>query len=253
MKQIRIYFTDKKALEKNIMQRWLKGIMAVGMLGAIYLLSLEGAMLTAKTGEGRKGVIVVDSGHGGIDPGVVGIGELEEKSVNLKIAKYLEKYLQKEGYEVVMTRNTDTGLYEEGSRNKKVQDMQNRCALIKEKKPLLTVSVHQNSYHDEAVCGPQVFYFTGSVEGERLAKCIQEELNLQLDVVRPRTEKANNTYYLLKRSEGTLNIVETGFLTNPREAELLNTKEYQKKCAKAICTGILKFLKTVEKDGTDVL
>ena len=114
---------------------------------------------------------------------------------------------------------------------------------------MLTVSIHQNSYGDEAVCGPQVFYYKDSVKGRELARCIQEELNTQLQVSSPRTEKANSTYYLLKRSEGTLNIVETGFLTNPREAELLNTKEYQKKCAKAICDGILKFLKTVEKDN----
>lgn len=126
--------------------------------------------------------------------------------------------------------------------------MQKRCALIKETKPLLTVSIHQNSYHDAAVCGPQVFYYETSPKGAELAKCIQEELNTRLEVERPRTEKANNTYYLLKRSEGILNIVETGFLTNPREAKLLNTKEYQKKCAQAICDGILKFLKTLEKD-----
>ena len=70
-----------------------------------------------------------------------------------------------------------------------------------------------------------------------------------MEVSKPRTEKPNQTYYLLKRSEGILNIVETGFLTNPREAELLGTEKYQKKCAKAICDGILNFLKTVEKDA----
>ena len=127
--------------------------------------------------------------------------------------------------------------------------MQNRCALIKETKPLLTVSIHQNSYPDQSVCGPQVFYYSGSVKGAQLAKCIQQELNTQLEAKRPRVEKANQTYYLLKRSEGILNIVETGFLTNPREAELLGTKKYQKKCAKAICDGILNFLKTVEKEA----
>ena len=228
-------------------KKWLKGIMALCMLCAVYLLAGEGAVLVGKTAGGSRGTIVIDSGHGGIDPGVVGIGKLEEKDVNLKIAGYLAEYLKKEGYETVMTRESDEGLYEEDSRNKKVQDMQNRCALIKETKPLLTVSIHQNSYPDQSVCGPQVFYYSGSVKGAQLAKCIQQELNTQLEAKRPRVEKANQTYYLLKRSEGILNIVETGFLTNPREAELLGTKKYQKKCAKAICDGILNFLKTVEK------
>ena len=233
--------------------RWARRCMALCMLLSIYLLSREGAILTAKMGTETKGRIIIDSGHGGIDPGVVGIGGLQEKEVNLEIARYLEKELKKEGYEVFLTRESDKGLYDEGSRNKKVQDMQNRCAMIQEKKPLLTVSIHQNSYQDQEVCGPQVFYYTHSVKGATLAKCIQEELNQQLQIENPRVEKANSTYYLLKRSEGILNIVETGFLTNPREAELLATKEYQQKCAKAICQGILKFLKTVEMNSENMV
>lgn len=228
---------------------WVKRGMALLLLLAVYLLSREGAMLVGKEGEASKGLIMVDSGHGGIDPGVVGIGNLQEKDVNLKIARELKKELEQEGYRVILTREEDKGLYDQDSRNKKVQDMQKRCAMIKEKKPLLTVSIHQNSYQDQDVCGPQVFYYTHSVKGAELARCIQEELNTQLEISRPRSEKANSTYYLLKRSEGILNIVETGFLTNPREAELLNTKEYQRRCAGAICDGILKFLKTVEKDN----
>ena len=233
--------------------RWARRCMALCMLLSIYLLSREGAILTAKMGTETKGIIIIDSGHGGIDPGVVGIGGLQEKEVNLEIARYLEKELKKEGYEVFLTRESDKGLYEEGSRNKKVQDMQNRCAMIQEKKPLLTVSIHQNSYEDQEVCGPQVFYYTHSVKGATLAKCIQEELNQQLQIENPRVEKANSTYYLLKRSEGILNIVETGFLTNPREAELLATKKYQQKCAKAICQGILKFLRTVDINSENMV
>ena len=178
---------------------------------------------------------------------------MKEKDINLKIAKELAKALEKKGYKTVLIRKDDNGLYDAESKNKKVQDMQKRCAMIKEEKPLLTVSIHQNSYQDEAVCGPQVFYYKDSLEGANLAKYIQEELNTQLYVERPRTEKANSTYYLLKRSEGVLNIVETGFLTNKKEAELLQTKEYQKKCAKAICDGILKFLKTVEINKSNVV
>lgn len=234
-------------------KRWLKGIMGIMMLLAVYLLSREGAVLTVgNTGE-KKGRIVIDSGHGGIDPGVVGVGNVLEKDINLMIAGYLAEYLEAEGYETVMTRTEDKGLYEEDSENKKVQDMQNRCALIKETDPLLTVSIHQNSYQEESVCGPQVFYYTSSAEGKALAEAVQEELNQQLEVEREKSAKGNSTYYLLKRSEGTLVIVETGFLTNPREAELLATREYQKKCARAVCDGILKFLKTVEKNRSNVI
>lgn len=104
--------------------------MAAGMLLAIYLLSREGAVMAAKEQVGSA-VIVIDSGHGGIDPGVVGIDGLEEKGINLKIAGYLGWYLEKEGFRVVFTREDDRGLYEEDSPNKKNQDLRNRCALIR--------------------------------------------------------------------------------------------------------------------------
>ena len=220
--------------------------MAVLLLASAFLLSREGARLVSKEAEGKKGVIVVDAGHGGMDPGVVGIKKLEEKEINLKISKKLQKLLEKEGYQVIMTRSEDGGLYDADSRNKKVQDMQKRCELIREKKPLLTVSIHQNSYPDEAVCGPQVFYFTHSAEGGKLAKCIQDAMNSQLDVSRPRVEKANSTYYLLKRSEGILNIVDCGFLSNTKEAGLLETDEYQDKVAEAVRDGILTYLGDAE-------
>lgn len=73
----------------------MTGMMLVFLLCAVYLLSKEGAILTENEANSIKGVIVIDSGHGGNDPGVVGIGNLEEKGVNLKIAKYLAKDLQK--------------------------------------------------------------------------------------------------------------------------------------------------------------
>lgn len=234
-------------------KRWIKRIMAAGMLLAIYLLSKEGAVLAGQEQPQDSMVILIDSGHGGIDPGVVGIDGLEEKGINLKIAGYLGEYLEAEGFQVVFTREDDRGLYEDGSSNKKNQDLQNRCALIKEITPFVTVSIHQNSYQDQNVCGPQVFYYTDSEEGKKLAECIQEVLNEDLEIQRPRVAKANDSYYLLKKSEGVVNIVETGFLTNPKEAELLQTEEYQKKCARAISKGVLKFLKIVEKEGEDVV
>ena len=134
-----------------------------------------------------------------------------------------------------MTREEDKGLYEKDSRNQKAQDMQCRIAMIKKYRPVLCISVHQNSYQDSSVCGPQVFYYEDSVRGKNLAEFIQEELNLGL--------KVNKTYYLLKRSESVLNIVECGFLTNPEEAGLLCKEEYQNKIVEAIVKGIEQYLK----------
>ena len=213
--------------------------MGVLLLVCFLALSREAASVA---GQAKQEVIVVDVGHGGTDPGMIGVDGLEEKGVNLAIAKKLKVLLEKENYQVVMTREEDQGLYEEGTTNQKVQDMQNRCALIAEKKPVVSVSIHQNSYSDSQVKGPQVFFYEHSQEGKELATCIQEQMNRQLDVERPRQIKGNTTYYLLKRSEGILNIVECGFLTNPQEAQKLQTEEYQQKVAEAIKDGILEFL-----------
>lgn len=213
--------------------------MGVLLLVCFLALSREAASVA---GQAKQEVILVDAGHGGTDPGMIGVDGLEEKGVNLAIAKKLKVLLEKENYQVVMTREEDQGLYEEGTTNQKVQDMQNRCALIAEKKPVVSVSIHQNSYSDSQVKGPQVFFYEHSQEGKELATCIQEQMNRQLGVERPRQIKGNTTYYLLKRSEGILNIVECGFLTNPQEAQKLQTEEYQQKVAEAIKDGILEFL-----------
>lgn len=193
--------------------------------------------------EMKKNVIVLDPGHGGSDPGMIGIDGLEEKGINLSVSLLLKEKLEERGYTVVLTRETDKGLYDESAQNKKAQDMQRRIALIDETAPVLTVSIHQNSYHDPSVKGPQVFYYETSGEGKELAADLQESLNTLPEVERPREIKGNTTYYLLKRSKGILVIAECGFLTNPQEAELLQKEEYQKKVADALADGIEKYLK----------
>lgn len=106
----------------------------------------------------RTLTIVVDAGHGGIDPGKVGINNALEKDINLAIALKLQRNLEQSGVNVVMTRTDDSGLYEEGDSNKKVRDMKKRLSIIEEANPALTVSIHQNSNPDASVSGVQVFY-----------------------------------------------------------------------------------------------
>lgn len=112
---------------------------------------------------------------------------------------------------------------------------------------MLSVSIHQNSYSDPQVKGPQVFYYADSENGRNLALAIQEELNRQLSVARPREAKGNRTYYLLKRSPSVINIVECGFLTNPEEAQLLKKEEYQTKIAMSVADGIDTYLASQEE------
>ena len=217
-------------MKKHIMEL----LMGCLLLVCFYYLSREAAAVSVELNQ--KKVIVVDCGHGGMDPGMIGIDGVKEKDFNL----------EEKDFQVVMTREADEGLYEADARNKKAQDMQKRILLIQEVKPVLTVSIHQNSYEDPGVKGPQVFYYRDSAQGEALAKLLQAKLNEYLKVECPREAKGNTTYYLLKRSPGILNIVECGFLTNPDEAGKLSQEEYQKKVAEAVADGVAEYINGME-------
>ena len=104
--------------------------------------------------------------------------------------------------------------------------------------PQAAVSIHQNSYQDAQIHGAQVFYYSHSEEGKRMAEVMQKAL-LKADEENTRQAKANDTYYLLKRTEVPTIIVECGFLSNPEEAAKLVTPKYQEKLAEAIAEGIL--------------
>ena len=222
--------------------------MAIILLAVAAVIPHKEALIMAE-GAGKtvnKNCIVIDAGHGGDDPGKIGINGTLEKDINLIIAHKLKTLLESQGYEVVMTRSTGEGLYQPGTRNMKVEDMQKRCEIITEAMPIFTVSIHQNSYPQEYVKGAQVFYFGQSKEGEELAKKIQNSLVAHLDPENHRVEKANESYYLLKKTPTPTVIVECGFLSNREEAELLKTEDYQDKVAWAVMMGILQYLNEVK-------
>lgn len=192
--------------------------------------------------EKKEYTVVLDAGHGSSDSGKVGINGVLEKDINLSISKKTKKYLEKKGIRVVMTRDKDESLAEGEKGNRKVQDMKARVKRINDTKPNLAVSIHQNSYHEESIHGAQVFYYEHSESGEKDARILQEAL-LAVDPDNTRQVKANTTYYLLKRTEVPILIIECGFLSNQEEAEKLASEDYQKEIAKAIANGIESCLK----------
>ncbi|MBO5336584.1 MAG: N-acetylmuramoyl-L-alanine amidase [Lachnospiraceae bacterium] len=186
--------------------------------------------------------VVIDAGHGGDDPGKIGINDALEKEINLQIAFRVKEYLEQNDIRVIMTRETDEGLYDRNVSNKKVQDMKRRLEIIDKASPEVTVSIHQNSYPEESIHGAQVFYYNGSVEGQKIAQKIQEQFIKKVDGENKRQIKANDSYYLLKKTATPIVIVECGFLSNYQEAENLCKEEYQEKVAWAICMGIMQYL-----------
>ncbi len=191
-------------------------------------------------------VVVIDAGHGGADPGKVGVNQALEKEINLSIAMRLKDLLEQNNITVVMTREEDKDLASESAKSRKNEDLRARVQLIESTAPIAVVSIHQNSYPEEEVDGAQVFYYSGSEDGKLLGTIIQEQLKAEIEDGNHRIAKANKDYYILKRSSSPTVIVECGFLSNYKEAELLVTEEYQEKLAFAIHLGILQYIKTKE-------
>lgn len=215
------------------------------MLVLVYVISSHAGKMTAgvsvKAGK-EKPVVVIDAGHGGNDPGKIGIDGTLEKDINLQIANRLKKYLEASDVEVVLTRKNDNGLYTERDSRKKMADMTKRCDIINEVSPALTVSIHQNSYHQEEISGGQVFYYKKSEKGKRLAEILQERFDYVLGEKNTRLPKPNDNYYLLLHVKSPIVIVECGFLTNWKEAALLNSDDYQDRLAWTIHMGIMEYL-----------
>ena len=187
-----------------------------------------------QTSKGTKATIV-------IDPGKVGVNQTLEKDVNLAISEKLNQKLAASGYTVYMTRVSDEALCRGDESSKKRADMQNRVALIEEKKPDLVVSIHQNSF-SASTKGAQVFYHKSSEKGKRLAGILQQSIKEKADKENHRVEKANASYYMLRKGSCPIVIVECGFLSNPDEERLLNDEKYQKKMVEGIAEGIENFL-----------
>jgi N-acetylmuramoyl-L-alanine amidase len=186
--------------------------------------------------------IVIDPGHGGRDPGKVGVTDALEKDINLKISFKLKELLEANDINVIMTRTEDVGLYSESDRNKKNTDLHNRIDIINTSDAIMAVSIHQNSYIEEYIRGAQVFYHKASAQGKELAVIIQEQILVTIDDGNHRKAKSNENYFMLKMTECPLVIVECGYLSNIRESALLVNEEYQEKLAWAIHLGIMQYL-----------
>lgn len=217
--------------------------MVLCIFTAAFVLARKGAALTAaKENETASPCIVIDAGHGGNDPGKIGVTGILEKDLNLTLALRLETLLSNKDYKVIQTRTEDICLASENASSMKREDMQKRVQIISDAAPLCTISIHQNSYSDSSVHGPQVFYYSRSDEGKKLAECMQNVLNESLSPESPRTIKPNDDYYLLKNTPTPTIIVECGFLSNPWEAEQLTDPLYQDRVVRAIYMGIQDYL-----------
>lgn len=180
-------------------------------------------------------VIVVDAGHGGIDPGAVGASGALEKDINLAIAKRLSHILSQAGAVVIMTREEDT-CYS----GKKKTDLDARIALARDHEADAYLSIQGNAIKSSKWSGAQTFYHPKSEESKKLAVFIQQDMGHVLKNTK-RKARPHTEAYILKQLKMPTVVVEVGFLSNPREERMLNDPYYQGKVAWSIYAGVVKY------------
>lgn len=196
-------------------------------------------------------VIIIDPGHGGVDGGASSRDGTTEADINLNIALKLAKYIETGGGVALLTRDSDTGLYTDKSktiRQKKNEDLKNRKKIAEESEGDIFISIHLNSFEQRQYYGAQTFYPSGHNDSLKLAQIIQEELRIGLDKDNNRKANENKRDLLIMRNVKLPTVlIECGFLSNDREAELLKDKTYQDKIAMSIYSGLIKFFTEAEK------
>ncbi|MCH3965709.1 MAG: N-acetylmuramoyl-L-alanine amidase CwlD [Clostridium sp.] len=198
----------------------------------------------------QKTIILVDPGHGGIDGGAEAKDGTMEKNINLKISSKLKNNLKKQGYTVLMTRESDKGLYTQGGkiRKKKVEDLGNRARMKNDTNCNMFISIHLNKFPQSKYYGAQVWY-SKNQDSKQLAKIIQDNLIRDLDSSNNRHEKAALDLYKILRENDDMPsvIVECGFLSNDQEREKLKSDDYQNKIADSIAKSVNEYYKCFDK------
>ena len=188
--------------------------------------------------------VVLDAGHGGEDGGAVGASGLYEKDLNLRVASLVRELLEANGVTVVMTRETDTLLYDRNvdyHGRKKALDHAERLRIGQTTENSIFVSIHMNAYPQTQYHGLQVWYSPNDPHSAEIAETIQSTVreHLQPENTR-RTKAATSSIYLLHHLNTPAVLIECGFLSNPEEAASLSDDEYQRKLAFLIFLAIME-------------
>lgn len=187
--------------------------------------------------------IVIDPGHGGVDGGATSCTGNLESAYNLEIALRLNDLFRLLGYDTRMIRTEDISVYTKGETiaQKKVSDLKERVRIANESENTLLVSIHQNIFPDSQYSGAQVFY--PATEGSKgLAESLQSAFVETLNPGSHRRAKKSSGIYLLEHIQCPGILVECGFLSNPREAALLDMPEYQQRVCCVIAAAVSSYL-----------
>ncbi len=182
----------------------------------------------------NKFFVVIDPGHGGPDPGAIGIGGLRETDVVLDVSKTVQKLLSEKGAQVRLTRTNEVDM-----------DLPPRVSLANRANADIFVSIHANASRGKRrdVNGLETFYYRGW-RGRLLARRIQKQI-LKVSPGSPDRGVKQGRFYVIKNTKMPAVLVEIGFLTGRLDARRLEKSIHRKRIAYAIAKGILEYLSKV--------
>lgn len=190
---------------------------------------VSGGTAVSTWSRSKSGIVVLDPGHGGKDPGAIACNGVHEKVINLSVARQVASLLRQKGIKVVMTRSSDTFV-----------DLEDRAAIANRHRADLFVSIHADSNQNSQRRGFSVFIARRcSVESRQTARKMLDSLGksgLQNQGLR------QADYRVLVKTKCPAVLVEMGHLSNWREAGLLSNSGFQSRMASAIAEGVYNSL-----------
>ena len=179
--------------------------------------------------------IVIDPGHGGIDSGASS-NNVIEKEITLAISKKLADVVQSHGGKVIFTRESDIDYYTRGKGGKR-KDLLTRIEIMENSGAEMFISVHCNAFRGANLSGAQVFYSPKFAQNKILAERLQQTLK-EFPHGNKRQAKEDLHILILNGTKMVGVLIETGYVTNQKEAVLLTDNAYQQKLVEQIAKGL---------------
>lgn len=187
-------------------------------------------------------VIVIDPGHGGNDPGTLGVGRTNEATNVLAIAWDLQPLLERAGATVIMTRTNNVNPAHGTSFQNQVNgQLAARTSMANRSRADIFVSIHNDWNDNRSIAGTTTYYYHS--HDWQLADSIQRATVKQLGSRNVGVRRGN--FYVLRNTTMPSALVEVGFLSNSREAELLSQSWYRLEAAFGIYHGIVDYFQRV--------
>lgn len=183
--------------------------------------------------------IYVDAGHGGTDSGAVGVNGIKEKDINLAVAKYLKTELERQDFDVMMSRTSDI--------TKKLGE---RTLEANKWGADIVVSIHCNAFDDPSAHGTETYVYQYGFKSSMLANAVQINLALTLGTKNRGVKEGNLA--MVRDTVAPAILVELAFITNKTDCAKVDGANEQKNCAISICKAVCTYYGTTYKGETKV-